>query len=277
MFNDTLIYDVGLHNGDDTAAYLEKGYKVISIEADPVQAQKAKERFRDYINKDRLKILNIGVASEEGEFDFYINEEKPEWNSFDLSITSRDGLPWHSIKIKALPFEKIVEQHGVPYYLKVDIEGHDYLCIRGIDKDDLPKYMSVEVNDVSLIFDLAKKGFTRFKIIFQYNLAHLDLPPNKFFKWWLWGYKLRRWNSFLMKVFRKLGGSGFIRRIDKLAIPDYSKHYKQGSSGNFGEDLGGEWHDLEKTVAIYNYYYKLFHHLPDKKDYGFWVDVHAGW
>lgn len=277
IFNDKLIYDVGLHNGDDTEGYLKKGFKVISIEADPILAQKAQKKFHEYISKDRLKILNIGVAPEEGEFDFYINEEKSEWNSFDLSIASRDGLPWHAIKVKALPFEKIIAQHGIPYYLKVDIEGHDYLCIRGVNKDDLPKYMSVEVNDISLIYDLANKGFTRFKMIFQYNLAHLDLPPNKFFKRWLWAYKLRQWDSFSIKVFRKLGGSGFITWIDKLAKPGYSKKYKKGSSGSFGEDVGGEWYDLEKTIAIYNYYYNLFHHLPNKKDYGFWVDVHASW
>ena len=88
MYNKKLIYDVGLHNGDDTAGYLSKGYTVIAIEADPVQAEKAKERFRDYISKDLLKILNIGVASEEGEFNFYINEKQPEWNSFDLSIAA---------------------------------------------------------------------------------------------------------------------------------------------------------------------------------------------
>jgi len=277
MFDSRLIYDVGLHNGDDTTYYLSKGFNVVAIEADPVQADKAKKKFSSYVDRGQLKVLNIGVAAEEGEFEFYINEAHPEWNSFDLSITSRDGLPWHTIKAKATSFDKIIFEHGVPYYLKVDIEGHDYLCIKGLDKNNLPKYMSVEVNDISLIHDLAKKGFTRFKIIFQYNLAHLDLPPNKFFERWLWSYKLRKWNSFPMKVFRKLGGSKLIRRIDKLAVPAYSKQCKQGTSGNFGEALGGEWYDLKKTVGIYEYYYKLFHQLPDKKDYGFWIDVHASW
>ena len=277
MVDSRLIYDVGLHNGDDTAYYLSKGFNVVAIEADPVQAENAKKKFRSYIDNSQLKILNVGVAAEEGEFDFYVNEVKPEWNSFDLSIASRDGLPWHAIKIKTLPFNRIIADHGIPYYLKVDIEGHDYLCILGLDKVDLPRYMSVEVNDINLIHELAKKGFTRFKMIFQYNLAHLDLPPNKFFKKWLWGYKLRQWNSFPIKVFRKLVGKKFIPWIDEQAVPEYSKENKKGSSGNFGEALGGEWYDLEKTLAIYNYYYQLFHNLPGKKNYGFWVDVHASW
>jgi FkbM family methyltransferase len=277
MFDEKLIYDVGMHNGDDTISYLNMGYKVVAIEADPVQANSAREKFKEFIKSGQLTILNVGVAAAEGEFDFYINEVRPEWNSFDLSIASRDGLPWHAIKIKALPFSSIITDNGTPFYLKVDIEGHDYLCIRGLNKNDLPRYMSVEVNDISNINDLAEKGFTRFKLIFQYNLAHLDLPPNEYFKKWLWSYKLRQWNSFPIKVFRKLGGSKFINWIDRQAIPAYSKEYKKGTSGNFGEQLGGQWHNLEEIKAIYNYYYQLFHQLPDKKDYGFWVDIHASW
>jgi FkbM family methyltransferase len=277
MYSEKLIYDVGLHNGDDTAYYLSRGFKVIAIEADPVQAENTKKRFAESIASGTLQILNIGVAENDGEFDFYINDAKPEWNSFDLSIASRDGLPWHPIKIQAQRFEKIINTHGVPYYLKVDIEGHDYLCVHGLDRNNLPRYISVEANDISLFDDLAKKGFTKFKLVFQYNLAHLDLPPNKYFKRWLWGYRLRQWNSLPIKVFRKLGGSVFILWVDKKAVPVYSKNFKSGTSGNFGENIGGEWYSLEKSIEIYNYYYHLFHQLPDRKDYGFWVDIHASW
>src|SRR6187402_233002 len=118
MFNANLIYDVGLCNGDDTANYLSNGFKVVAVEADPVQAAKAATRFKKYIDEGRLVILNIGVAAEAGQFDFYINEVNPEWNSFDLSIASRDGLPWHVTKINTSPFDKIIKEYGVPYYLK---------------------------------------------------------------------------------------------------------------------------------------------------------------
>ncbi|MBI1343043.1 MAG: FkbM family methyltransferase [Terrimonas sp.] len=277
MFKENLIYDVGMHNGDDTAYYLSKGYNVISVEADPVQAANGAVRFKQFIDKGTLKILNIGIADKDGDFDFYINEEKPEWNSFDLSITSRDGLPWHAIKIRASKFSSVIQEQGVPYYLKVDIEGHDYLCIDGLDKANLPKYISVEANDITLFEHLAGKGFTKFKLIFQYNLAHLDLPANKYFNRWLWAYRLRQWNSSFIKVFRKLGGRHFIHFLDRRSIPAYSQSFKQGTSGTFGENLGGKWHELDKAKQIYQFYHDLFHNLPNKKDYGFWVDIHATW
>lgn len=248
---------------------------MVAIEADPVQAENARQMFKNYLQEGRLNILNVGVAEKEGQFDFFINEKNPEWNSFDLAIASRDGLPWHSISINALPFDKIIRQHGVPYYLKVDIEGHDYLCIRGLDPDNLPKFISVEANDIGLLSELAEKGFTKFKLIFQYNLAHLDLPENKYFSCWLLSYRMRQWDSFPAKVFRKLGGTRFIRWMDNKAIPGYAKNFKPGTSGNFGENLGGNWNSFEKTKEIFQYYHNIFHNLPNKKDYGFWVDIHA--
>ncbi len=161
-----------------------------------------------------MKILNIGVAPKEDEFNFYVNEVQSEWNSFDLAIASRDGLPWHSIKIQTKTFDSIIKENGVPYYLKVDIEGNDHLCIKELDKNDLPKFVSVEGNYVGLLNELSEKGFKKFKLILQYNFAHLEIPPNKFFKSWLLAYKLRKWNSFPLKVFRKLGGANFIKWLD---------------------------------------------------------------
>lgn len=277
MYNKDLIYDVGMHNGDDTAYYLEKGYRVVSIEADPVQAEKGKERFAEACASGRLQILNIGVAAEPGEFDFYINEVNPEWNSFDLSIASRDGLPWHTVRIHTRRFNDIIRERGVPYYLKVDIEGHDYLCIDGLDPQQLPKFMSVEANDISLLDDLAGKGFTRFKLIYQYNLGLLQLPPDKYFNRWLFSYRLQKWDSFFIKLFRKMGGARFILWLQRKSVPPASRRFKRGCSGPFGEELAGKWLDAEKARRVFEFYHNIFNALPDKNDYGFWVDIHASW
>ena len=37
-----LIYDVGMHNGSDTAYYLHKGFRVLAIEANPVLAKQGR-------------------------------------------------------------------------------------------------------------------------------------------------------------------------------------------------------------------------------------------
>lgn len=49
-----LIYDVGLHDGQDSAYYLSKGYRVVAIEASPDFAQHAEQQFRAEIAAQRL-------------------------------------------------------------------------------------------------------------------------------------------------------------------------------------------------------------------------------
>src|SRR5262245_50303064 len=78
-----------MNNGDDTAYYLRRGFRVVAIEADTCLAKCAAERFRTQISSGRLRILNIGIAAEEGELPFWICETHSEWSSFDRKIASR--------------------------------------------------------------------------------------------------------------------------------------------------------------------------------------------
>ena len=116
-----LIYDVGMNNGDDSAFYLARGFRVVAIEADPSLAVAGRERSRREIADGHLMLLNVGIAGEEGEAEFWICETKNEWNSFDRSIASRDNSPHHAIRIQPRPFGTILEEFGVPHYLKIDI------------------------------------------------------------------------------------------------------------------------------------------------------------
>jgi hypothetical protein len=59
---DNLIIDVGMHNGDDAAFYMHKGFRVVSIEANPTLCQKARARFADQIKSGQLTILPFGDA-----------------------------------------------------------------------------------------------------------------------------------------------------------------------------------------------------------------------
>ena len=40
-----LIYDLGLHTGQDTEFYLKKGFNVVAIEANPLLVTEAEARF----------------------------------------------------------------------------------------------------------------------------------------------------------------------------------------------------------------------------------------
>src|SRR5260370_36043560 len=59
-----LIYDVGLHKGEDTAFYLKKGFKVLGIEANPELVQHCQARFRNEVASGQLRIIEGAIAPE---------------------------------------------------------------------------------------------------------------------------------------------------------------------------------------------------------------------
>ena len=78
-----LIYDVGVHNGDDSAYYLHKGYRVVGIEANPEIAATLRKRFATEISSGALQLIEAGIAEGEGDLDFFVCNENTEWSSFD--------------------------------------------------------------------------------------------------------------------------------------------------------------------------------------------------
>jgi len=142
-----LIYDVGMNNGDDTAYYLFKGYRVVAIEADPDLVKNARRRFEREIEDRRLTLLNVAIGEDEDGVEFWICDNKRVWNSLGRDMASRQGLPCHSIDLPSSRFRTVLDEYGVPHYLKVDIEGADRYCLNDLDPADAPAYVSIVTRD----------------------------------------------------------------------------------------------------------------------------------
>jgi FkbM family methyltransferase len=133
-----------MNNGDDTAYYLSREFRVVAIEAHPVLVEQTSRRFKREIATGDLIILNIGISDREGAFPFWICDAHPESSSFDLSVASRDDVDHHQITISCRRFRSDLEEFGTPYYLKLDIEGNEIYCLQDLIASDLPKYVSFE-------------------------------------------------------------------------------------------------------------------------------------
>src|SRR5258708_32877179 len=149
-----LIYDVGMHTGEDTAFYLKKGFRVVAVEANPVLCEKAATRFADAIRDRRLTIVNKAIAREPGPVTFYRNLDVSVWGTIDPSWSDRNlrhGPRSETITVDATTMPELLEQFGVPYYMKIDIEGMDMIAVErlaGIAHP--PKYVSLQPDKDSL-------------------------------------------------------------------------------------------------------------------------------
>jgi len=173
MDTNPLIFDIGLFDGTDTAYYLELG-RVVSVEANPRLVQRGQERFAAEIKSGRLTIVHAAISTDTTPVELTVSAD-------DLGASSMfhdrvaDRQPAGSFTAPGLPILDLIQQYGVPEYLKVDIEGADRFCILPLTRAARPRYLSFEIGpDVEeLLAHVRSIGYTRFKIINQVRLREL--------------------------------------------------------------------------------------------------------
>ena len=250
MYQNDLIYDCGMFNGDDTAYYLHKGYRVVAVEANPQWAEDGRQRFADAIRDGRLTIVNVAIGPEEGVAKLVVHEQNKEWATLNEETAANWGeTPTHTVEVRTARFRDILAEHGVPFYLKVDIERFDHYCLEDIDPADLPRYASFEAMSFRDLVTMHDKGFDAFKIIRQYDHTQVFYDPNDV------KAAIKRRLADRPGLVKALGLPGMlrykagrlVRRKDadqEAATPDWV--FPSGSAGPFGEETDGPWRWLER-------------------------------
>jgi FkbM family methyltransferase len=266
MTND-LIYDVGMYDGYDTAYYLTCGFRVIAIEANPSLVALAQKRFEAEIEAGKLTIINVGISDHSTVAEFWVSDELPAVSTFSKDLTTRFNVPHHPIQVQCKPLSEIVSEYGVPYYLKIDIEDYDIVCLNQLTLATKPTFISVEMTSEEsggqLLVRLRELRYDRFKIINQRHLLPIGGQQmglrGKFF-WTL--YRLANHRIDIRALpFRVVRGAtaGILHFATSTGLWGVSAYrsrlmpawrFKQGSSsGSFGEDLPGKWFTYEEIVA----------------------------
>ncbi len=222
-----LVFDVGFHRGEDTVYYLRKGYRVVAFEAHPDLVEAGRERFAAELADGRLQIVAGAIAADPGEtLTFYTHARMSSWGTIEQHRADRNETMGESVPVTvpAVDFAACLREHGVPHYLKIDIEAADMLCLEalaGVEPDERPRYASIEAESESWRgavrqFDLLERlGYTRFAIVQQGNVG---------------------------------GRVGPITTRDGRRIP---YRYEMESSGPFGDDLAGPWSDKREALRRY--------------------------
>lgn len=238
--NVDLIFDLGLHKGEDSEFYLKKGFRVIAVEASEELCKFSEQRLKKYIDTGDLVILNYAIYQSDGEMvTFYKNNTYSVWGTIDINWVKRNErveTTSFATKVPTIKLDTLIKKFGVPYYLKVDIEGMDLLAIKQLkDLPDKPKYLSIESEKVSrrkLIEEcsfLRELGYNKFKIINQETIDAQKCPPFP---------------------------------VEKKFVPHV---FEKGSSGLFGSELPGDWMNYNECI---NAYKKIFMKYRLFGDYG---------
>jgi FkbM family methyltransferase len=172
----SIIYDLGMKDGSDTQFYLEKGFRVVAIEPNATTAAEAVRRFAPYLAKDKLTILNMAVAAEEGRYPFYINNVVPNWSSLNRQIANR-AHQVTEVTVSGASLPDIVRRCGKPYYVKLSTEGYDNLVLASVGQlSERPKFISTTELDISLGERLFELGYTMMKLVSLRSIPLMQCP-----------------------------------------------------------------------------------------------------
>jgi FkbM family methyltransferase len=257
-----LIYDIGMNNGDDTAFYLTRGYRVLAIEANPELAEAGRKRFATEIAERKVEVLSVAIGAESGRALFWISSN-PQFSSFDRVNAQKWDNSAYEIDVECRPMRSILAEYGIPFYMKIDIERADHFCLQAIDRDDPPEFLSFEKGSLEDLLTARSKGYSRFKIIDQEDFNQIRFTNEGRF-----GQTIARYISRVKgRLDRLLSG----RRVNSLAPPAYA----YGSSGPFGEETDGPWQSMEQVAFTWlafdlGYIERLDPILND------WFDIHCG-
>src|SRR6202142_2887517 len=136
-YQPNVVFDIGLHRGEDTSFYLQKGYKVIAFEADPDLVQHCKNRFKNQISTQQLQIVEGAITSEIGgdPIRFYKNAKLSVWGTLHQDWNERNesvGAGGTVIEVARVDMGLCIEKFGIPHFMKIDIEGADTVALSAL-------------------------------------------------------------------------------------------------------------------------------------------------
>ncbi|MGH6678137.1 MAG: FkbM family methyltransferase [Bradyrhizobium sp.] len=245
------VFDIGMYDGADTAYYLQSGYRVVAVEANPELVQRATEKFAAEMAAGQMICVNAAISTSHDPVELVLSGADAGSNSiFGDRVAHR--LPIGSITVPGMTMQDLLSGYDAPFYVKVDIEGADRLCVLSLTSENRPQYLSFEVgDDVEELIEHARTiGFGKFKIINQTSFRELANQKSLY-------------DRIVQRLVRELGYTDCrqIRRAGRFFVSGHS-------SGPGPWESDGYWYSADKTLARWR-------EAKTAGTLSAWYDIHA--
>jgi FkbM family methyltransferase len=238
MVRNNLIFDFGLHRGEDTDFYLRKGFHVVAFEANPALVQQCQTRFTKEIARGQLEIVDGAIAppSFGSTVEFYENALSV-WGTIDPKWAKRNeilGKVSKIVAVKRIDLLEVFMTRGTPFFVKIDLEGVDEYVLKVIkDLPEPPELVSVESekvrwSDLTATMELLlSMGYRKFKVVQQATIP---------------------------------GSSGSFSSLDGAR---FTHVFPNDASGAFGEDIHQPWLSSEEALNEFGQIFRRYRWFGD--------------
>ena len=133
-----LVFDVGAHLGDRSAAFAALGARVIALEPQPRIARWLR---RIVGRNERITVRTEAVGAAVGTARLAISRRTPTLST--LSASWRDSIQernpafrdvrWEdSVEVPVVTLDTLIETYGKPSFCKIDVEGYEAEVLAGL-------------------------------------------------------------------------------------------------------------------------------------------------
>jgi len=149
------IFDIGANQGYKTDIFLRLGANIIAVEPDRHSQEILRKRFLVHrFRKRPVIIVGMAASHRDGVETLWLDEPgsakntlSTKWVDTLRTDDSRFGTRLtfgHQQQIETVCLDTLITKYGAPFFVKVDVEGHELEILRGL-RCPIP-YLSFEVN-----------------------------------------------------------------------------------------------------------------------------------
>ncbi len=135
-----LVFDVGANLGNRIGPLLLCKARVIAIEPQYFCYRYLRLRFGGSI-----RVLNLALGEKEGETEIMLNNSSSTIASMSQEWISKmksgrfSATSWsRKQKVKVVPVQQLIKKHGMPAFIKIDVEGYEPEVLKGMT-EPVPK------------------------------------------------------------------------------------------------------------------------------------------
>ncbi|MDD5722182.1 MAG: FkbM family methyltransferase [Syntrophales bacterium] len=135
----SLCFDVGANIGNRTDIFLKLGASVIAIEP---QDRCMKILRGKYKNNKNVVLIQQALGDREHQETMMVCDDEPTISSFSSEWINRvkssgrfADCTWGTTTMVSITtLDKLIDQYGVPDFIKIDVEGYEYKVLQGLSR-----------------------------------------------------------------------------------------------------------------------------------------------
>jgi FkbM family methyltransferase len=171
-----LIYDVGANRGQRTDVFLRLGARVIAVEPDEANQKILARKYQCPLRGRPVTIVGKAVSDAKRVETLRITSPGSGLNTLSEKwvqtlydnpgkFGSRVDFPGR-LTVETTTLDSLMEDHGTPRYIKIDVEGHEPSVLRGLTRPvpfvsfeaNLPEFMQETAECVETLGRLSPNG-----------------------------------------------------------------------------------------------------------------------